>query len=163
MTNFEHYKKEIFELLNSNNVGIAISNNTMKPEECTGFDCDKCYLSTSKNGCSKALVRWLYEEYVEPPKQPKLTKKERQFCELVETGWITRGKYRELEYRNRKPKRSDMIYNKNCYFWKFDNNSGDTLYAKINMETAFPHLTFSFITWDDEPWSIEDLLKLEVE
>ena len=153
MTNFEYYKEDILALTNSINVGITIPTKTMKPGECTGFDCGKCYLGTSKNGCSKALVRWLYSEHVEQPKILTLTKKEKQFCELVDTGWIARDSDERLYYFKEEPA-------KNARHKRWE----AVPFSKVIEMNQFDNCDFDLITWDDtEPWSIEDLLKLEEE
>lgn len=56
-------------------------------------------VSVLTNMCSvKRLIKWLAEEYVEPV---KLNKKERLFCELVETGYVARDSNNRLYwYKN---------------------------------------------------------------
>ena len=142
MTNFEYYKEEILNIINDgNSLGVCKG----KPVKCTSIECSEC-ISSDEQGCDKGIYPWLYAEHKE---QPKLTKKERQFCELVETGWISRCKNGNLCIYSRKPTKLT-----NCWFSNYDNYADLTLFK----------LDFSFITWDDaEPWSVEDLLKLEVE
>jgi hypothetical protein len=158
MTNFEHYKKEILNITNRG-YNVAVVDN--EPTAC-GFvqNCRGCQLANAdaKWRCHLNRMEWLYEEYIEPPKQPKLTKKERQFCELVETGWICRTRIGILVYRleDNKPSKD---YTRGIWY-------GDNIRSKvmINVHEMFPSINFSLITWDDEePWRIEDLLKLEVE
>ena len=152
MTNFEYYKEEILGLANTDTVGIAILTDTMKPVECAGCSCDNCYLHI-KGGCSKALVRWLYSEHVEQPKTPTLTKKEKQFCELVDTGWIARDSDEQLYYFEEEPAK-----NKRHKRWE------QVPFSKVIEMNQFDNCNFSFITWEDtDPYNIENLLKLEVE
>lgn len=158
MTNFEYYKDEILEITNKGNAfGLYKS----KPISCIDVKCVNCDFSSSKkhnNPCSVNRMKWLYEEYVKPPKQPKLTKKERQLCELVETGWITRDESGCLNYYIKKPEKRDQY---KYGYWVV--NSDDDKKYNNNISSCL-NTPFSFITWDDaEPWSIEDLLKLEVE
>ena len=144
MTNFEYYKEEILAIT-SRDEKFGLVNN--KVQACYQTNCSECLFKDGDTGyCQKKLYNWLYEEHKE---QPKLTKKERQFCELLETGWITRDKDGELHHHKHFPHKSQNLWcNKN--------------YPRYYMNYYF--LKFSFITWDDsEPWSIEDLLKLEVE
>lgn len=79
-TNFEYYKDEILKISGSK-MEIAIVNN--RPVPCEETNCDACDF---RGFCSEwNLVVWLYAEHIE---QPKLTKRERAFCEAVQTGWI---------------------------------------------------------------------------
>ena len=149
MTNFEHYKKEILNITDRG-YNVAVVDN--EPTAC-GYvqHCEECQLEnkTEKWRCHLNRMKWLCEEHVEQPKKPKLTKKERQFCELVETGWIARSKNGCLNLFSKRPTKLT-----NCWFSNYNPFSDLTLF----------NFGFSFITWDDaEPWSIEDLLKLEVE
>ena len=147
MTNFEYYKEEILEIINKgNSLGVCKG----KPVSCSSIECRKC-ISYGLPGCSKGVYDWLYTEHKE---QPKLTKKERQFCELVETGWICRDAISNLWLFEKRPEKK--------YYpsWTVPNDKDNSYGICI---TKFPG-NFSFITWDDaEPWSVEDLLKLEVE
>lgn len=137
MTNFEKYKNEIL-ILAKNNRGFAFRMN--KITACKLSGCENCIFTGS---CIANRIKWLYEEYQEPA--PKLTKKERIFCEIVRHGYIARDKDGFL-----------------CVYDSFPvqrilNWFGD-LWIKIDPDT------FRFITWESgKVWSIESLLKLEVE
>lgn len=86
MTNFEYYKEQILETVNKHSTNFAVVDG--KPISCAVTPCPDCQI---KGGiCAVERIKWLYEEHIE---QPKLTKKERQFCELIETGWIARDNY----------------------------------------------------------------------
>lgn len=143
MTNFEYYKKEILEITNKG-CDVAVINN--KPVSCESLEyCTECQLKQHEN-CKSTLTKWFCAEHIE---QPKLTKKERQFCELVETGWFARCKNGDLCIYSEKPTKLT-----NCWFSNYKTYSNITLF----------NLPFPFIKWEDEePWSVEDLLKLEVE
>jgi hypothetical protein len=147
MTNFEYYKDEILEIVN-NDESLAVYKNSSKPVKCGSITCKEC-ISSNIDDCEKGIYNWLYAEHIE---KPKLTKKERQFCELIETGWIARDNNGSLYRYSKAPcKRSGGTWT------GFSGNS-------LCVDNRFPGCTFSFITWDDaEPWSVEDLLKLEVE
>lgn len=142
MTNFEYYKDTIIEITNKRSMVAVVHN---EPVLCKEIEsCTECQLNNGD--CHLNLIEWFCEEHKE---QPKLTKKERQFCELVETGWIARDVDDRLYHHKHLPHKSKNL-------WCHEN------YPRYNMNYYF--LKFPFITWEDEePWSIEDLLKLEVE
>ncbi len=156
MTNFEYYKEEILELANKSYPPML---NKGKIELCDGYDCSdckNCEFDNDEIGCIPYMLKWLYAEHKE---QPKLTKKERQFCELLETGWIARDKNGVIHVRDYKPVKMNTYWTsrESIHSWNLIGNC-----FVINKELF--NTPFSFITWDDaEPWSIEDLLKLEVE
>lgn len=147
MTNFEYYKDEILKVVNYTGSRFAINHDTGEIISCVGCSCDSCEFGYKKSlRCGREKMCWLYAEHIE---KPKLTKKERQFCELFETGWIARDRDGELYHCKCKPYKNDG---------EWINGSFD-----INIHN-FPDVPFSFITWDDkEPWSVEELLKLEYE
>lgn len=144
MNKFEKY----FEKLKNIEGNIAIIND--KPVECDPFaDCDKCIRSASDDKCSnKILIDWLAEEYIE---KHKLTKNEQKLCQVLKNGWLARDKFNGLYFHIVKPTT------------KYSNEwitLGTVL--KIN-DLIFEDVKFNFIKWEDkEPWSVEDLLKLEV-
>ena len=156
MTNYEYYKEELIELFSQRTAeasGIAVVDGA--PTACKRTYCGMCDLyelpeSSCNDNCMSARKAWLNAEHIE---KPKLTKKERMFCELVETGWISRDKYGALHYRtgdNKPNKKNDhWLGMVNCF---------------CNYLSNWPiDLDFFFITWNDkEPWSVEELLKLEV-
>ena len=141
MTNFEFWKDTLAEIVKTGD-DIAIVKG--KPRQCTGINCNEC---ERNNMCVEAdLIKWLLSEHIE---KPKLTKKERMFCELVETGWIARDADRRIWIFLKKPPKSD-------FGWSEIGHSMSHIFKDVN--------PFSFIKREDEePWSVEDLLKLEVE
>lgn len=148
MTNFEYYKDKILEITKTN-YGFAFIDN--KPVSCRYMRCSDCEFNNFNCVCGVERTKWLYEEHIE---QPKLNKKERQFCELVETGWIVRNSDGKLTLFGNKPAKNYT----SCW--------GGQYYHHINSSffTKYINCNFSFITWEDEePWSVEELLKLEVE
>jgi hypothetical protein len=98
------------------------------------------------------------------PNQPVLTKKEKTFCELLETGYIARDESGSLYYYSRyKPTK-----NIKCASWELSGDNYSEDYHRITYDDLLEYLgyniKFSFITWEDEePWRVEDLLKLRVE
>ena len=143
MNKFEKY----FEKLKNIEGNIAIIND--KPVECDPFaDCDKCIRSASDDKCSnKILIDWLAEEYIE---KHKLTKNEQKLCQVLKNGWLARDRFNGLYFYAVKPA-------KHSNEWA---TLGTVL--KIN-DLVFEDVKFDFIKWEDkEPWSVEDILKLEV-
>lgn len=145
MTNFEFWKDTLAEIVETGGAGANVAIVNDKPVRCSEIhDCKKC---DRCGKCNEAtLIKWLMEKHIE---KPKLTKKERMFCELVETGWIARDKDNKIWLHFNNPtKRADEWY-----------GVGYSMYHVFKGVTPF-----SFIKWEDEePWAVEDLLKLEVE
>lgn len=138
MTNFEKYKDEIL-LLAKNNRGFAFHMN--KITDCKLSGCKNCIFTGT---CIANRIKWLYEEYQEPA--PKLTKAEKGFCEVVKDGYIARDKNGDL-----------YLYNNPPYVTETD-------WRECGHCTRLCSKFFPFITWEsNKAWSIEDLLKLEVE
>ena len=148
MKNFEKFETEIMEIASC---GSSVAVVKGVPQHCNKTDCKDCDF----HGCKKCMHRryqWFYEEYKE---RPKLNKYERALCEALQKGWIARDKADDFWYLyDNKPKKYE-------YVWK---SIGRTITQQIRMVSASPEIKFDFIKWEDEePWSIEDLLKLEVE
>lgn len=141
MTNFEKYKDEILALTEKGKIFALLDDN--KIYACSKVDdCSRCKFSKSENGCLVETMKWLYQEA-----RPTLTTKERGFCEIIGQGYIARDKDSNLHFFKKSP-------NKKKGYW-------DTLIGEILQinNTHFPFITHE----DTEPWSIEDLLNLEVE
>lgn len=137
MTNFEKYKYEILEVIKQGD-NPALKNGVITP--CSTTKCIECENSTG-NGCIKKFIKWLYAEA-----KPTLTARERAFCEIVSEGCIARDKDGELYAYLDSPIKEEVQW------------GADSDYLILSNEY------FPFITWEDEkPWSIEELLKLEVE
>lgn len=145
MTNFEYFKDEIKAVgfnFAMNECGELVSCNSY-------IDCDDCRFN--KNGfCTHHKIKWLYEEHKE---QPKLTKNERKLCGLLRPyNYIARDKLGGVFVYAIKPSK-----NEETCIWD------DKPHALFSV-SPFTDCNFSFIKWeDDEPWSVVDLLKLEVE
>lgn len=138
MTNFEKYKDEILKLLDKNIDEIGILKTTGEPKNCYCINCTDCWFCNKD--CRLGFIKWLYQEYKE-----KLTKVERGFCEILQKGYIARDKNGNLFVYDGLPRKGE-------FSWM------DSMCRKIN-NNFFP-----FISWEsDKIWSIEDLLKLEVE
>lgn len=157
MTNFEKWKDELKKLVRKNN-GIAIVGG--EPVECEADTvCEDClFFWTADNGYCPADIdryaieytKWLLEEYKE---KPRLTKRQRAFCEAVGSGWLVRSfSGNVLNFYVNKPKRVDS---EDYPYW----TTHDDYYFTVN--NYLPK--FEFIKWKDEPYSIEEMLKWEIE
>lgn len=148
MKNFEKYEKEIMGIFNDGNC-FSVS----KKGEIVKCCLDNCKQCIFDDGCNQIIfTKWLYEEYVE---KPVLNKYERAFCEAVGTGWIVRWADGCLSLSKTKP----VKYTVHKYWLNTDEYVTPKIPYHIN-----PELKFGFIRWEDkEPWSIEELLKLEYE
>ena len=141
MTNFEKYKKEILHIA-KNNAKMAVSTKSLKPQYCIDTECTQCLFPSE--ACDTALIEWFYQEYQDPA--PKLTKAERGFCEIVKTGYIARNSDGSLYTYKEFPSKNDFEWG--------------SIIGRRRIKTS----SYSFITWESgKVWSIEDLLKLEVE
>lgn len=145
--NWSYYFDELFDILAAK---VAVKKDSGEPEECGGFECEECLF---KDGCVTLAREWLLSLYRPIEKQPVLTIRERTLLELVEPaerGWIARDKDGSLR-----------LYDAFSEFQKTGEEwicSGGAPLVGLDKEM------FPFIKWEDEePWSFEDLLKLEVE
>ena len=148
MTNFEFYKDEILaiEVMST----VAFSGGKIK--NCNDTRCEQCLFSSKHNGkvCSINLTNWLYSEYT-PPK-PTITKQEFTLLSLMKPGYIARDENNGLWWYSEKPQKC------NCTWEAKAHGLGKVNSKHINISDPFP-----FIKWeDDEPWSVEELLTLEV-
>lgn len=147
MTNFEKYVNTIINIRNqdSTDIAFAVDVKTGALGRCSEVGCDYCKFSCRHSGnscCEVNIVRWLFEKYQKPV--PKLTKAERGFCEILQTGYIARNKSGNLFVYNVPPRRTEIVWL--ASIWR-------------ELNCSF----YPFITWESgKAWSIEDLLKLEV-
>lgn len=142
MTNFEKYKDEILEI--SRTQAIAINKRRNAPEKCSNSVCSECLLHEGTYCNQRAIFQWLYSEYQEPA--PKLAKAEKGFCEILDDGYIARDKNGDL-----------YLYNNPPYVTETD-------WRECGHCTKLCSNFFPFITWESgKAWSMEELLKLEVE
>lgn len=142
MTNFEKHYNTIKEYAKKNKL-FAIINNI--PANCESIDsCKKCYFYYDGNyhcHLSLDLIKWLLEE------NRTLTKEEHAFCEMVNTGYLMRNENGELWYSIKEP-------------YRLRNQWVNPIIFFMNPK-LFPQ--FTFISWKDEPYKIEDLLTYPVE
>ena len=143
MTNFEFYADEIKAV----ECDFALHKDGYFTH-CGIISCNKCEFYGGVS-CTKAKIEWLYSEHKE---QPKLTQNEHKLCEILKDGYIVRDKSGSLYVNIEKPFKSDSKR-----YWDIHGE-----YWYIN-NLILNDCNFSFIKWEDEePWSVEDLLKSEV-
>lgn len=147
MTNYEFYKEEILQMCREGDgVRVFALANPNKLYKHNGNPC--C-------SCSCELLEWLYAEHV---KNPKLTKQERKFCELLEDKdcWFVRDSDETLCLFVDKPYKEDGED-----MWWVDKTGAAIMTGD---DLSIFEVKMTFIKWEDEePWSVEELLKLEVE
>lgn len=147
MTNFEKYKDEITQLTNEHK-RIAFMNG--KIVSCSDIDdCTICKFGNPRDSCHFLIVKWLCEEYTEPI---KLTHKQLAILKILETGWLARDDVvsKTLYWYSKKPKRGS------CTF-EIESNIG----VMERIQGFFD--VFDFIKWEDEPYSVEEMLRWDEE
>lgn len=144
MTNFEKYKDEITQLTNEHK-RIAFVNG--KIVSCSDIDdCTICKFGNPKDSCHFLIVKWLCEECTEPI---KLTHKQLAILEILETGWLARDdSSNRLYWYSEKPKRVN---------WHFETVSASG--KSMSVRGMFD--AFDFIKYEDEPYSVEEMLTWE--
>lgn len=148
MTNFEFYKDEILKIV-ANGDDIALLNG--KPVACDGVSCNDC--DRDGNCYERYIIDWLYAEHVE---KPKINKRTKMFFDAIETGWVARDSDGDLTLFTKKP-------NKEIYQWTNVECGGDWFRISGCFIYRFLVRDLCFIKWEDkEPWSVEDIRKLEV-
>ena len=143
MMNYEAYKEEIIKmLLDEGTASFGVFKGKIKT--CYRAKCSECNFDGVPS-CRAARKDWLRAEYIE---KPKLTQREWHLCKAIETGWIARNESGLLYRFEEKPNKSGEIW----------------FHPGIILSLRIVPNCFEFIQWQDkEPWSVEDLLKLEVE
>ena len=153
MKNREKFYKEILDIACNGRIMAVKKDNEVVC--CDNINCESCMFDSSidhigrSQACSDRLREWSESEYVE---KPTITSREKNFLDLLLPKWkyIARDSNNELYIYNEKPERRD-------YDWY----SNDGILCRIS--TRFFGNMFDFIKCEDEePWSIEDLKKLEV-
>ena len=138
-TNFEYYKDEILEIANKDD-DFGVVNGEVGA--CCASKCDKCLFYICDGLCSSvSKIQWLYAEHIE---QPKLTKRERAFCEAVQTGWIYKNAH-GCFWTDKKP-RSDSV----------------TTWSVAGSGCSYISVYGLHFDAVNDAETVEDLLKLEV-
>lgn len=152
MKNKEKFAKEIFDIAcRGDSIAITMTNNEIVP--CESIDYEKCIFKVEEyEKCSDKIKKWCESEYVE---KPTLTKNEKSYLDILLDNfkYIARDEDGTLVAFSTCPVKGNSI-------WYNYENKG--IYCIITTKN-FKNITFDFIRWmDEEPWSIEDLKKLEV-
>ena len=153
MKNREKFAKEILDIA-CNGATIAVTQEN-KVVCCGDINCSQCLFGKKDNYVyycdDEKRMQWSESEYVE---KPTITSREKNFLDLLLPKWkyIERDKNNELYVYQFKSTCNDgsrdFILNKIIYY-----RIPVDMYGNM----------FAFIKWkDEEPWSIEDLKKLEV-
>jgi hypothetical protein len=146
-TNFEFYKDQIIESLEKRSGKCSCK----KIAQLIGMEAafnELCNGDVYCSNCLAIVMKKLSKEHIEAP---KLTKRERAFCEAVQTGWIARDCDMELCYFKNEPTLLSGVW-----------SSEDSQYAsfkELNLQDPFMFIRDT----DAACWSVEELLKLEVE
>lgn len=148
MKNKEKFAKEILDIACKSEKFSVIKSGEIT--FCDRFKCDMCKFndSTGEKSCRTKRYKWSESEYVE---KSTITSREKNFLDalLSNCKYIARDKDNLLYVYYDKPIRGNK-------FWISD-------YASHDMPKDMHGDVFSFIKWEDEePWSIDDLKKLEV-
>lgn len=145
MTNREKYAKELLNVACTGKK-IAIDKRTMQIRSCAWFECVHCLLNEGDD-CGAKLSEWAESEYIE---QPKISKKDRAFLDYIRDvyNFVVRDKEGKLFIYSSKPYKN---YDGAWIGW-------GKKYGLRCFDVELPMVKWS----DSEPWSIEDLNKLEV-
>lgn len=148
MKNREKFAKEILDIACKSEKFSVIKSGEIT--FCDRFKCDMCKFNdfTGEKSCRTKRYEWSESEYVE---KPTITSREKNFLYALLSNYkyIARDKDNLLYVYYDKPIHGNK-------FWISE-------YAYHDMPKDMYGDVFSFIKWnDEEPWSIEDLKKLEV-
>lgn len=148
MTNREKYAEQILDIAcNGESIALDVKGNI---NSCDNIGCDECIFNRNYDpNCEERVKQWANSEYIE---KSKISEKDRRFLDYLPISfkYIIRDSRGDLYAYESKPYKS-------IYGWcDFPNNAKRN---SMNYKVSFPMVKWS----DTEPWSIEDLKKLEVE
>lgn len=149
MKNREKFAKEILDIACKGGTITITKDN--KVVNCDDITCGHCLFNkTDDSICHRdvnSFYRWTESEYVE---KHTITSREKNFLDslLPNFKYIARDEDNLLYVYYDKPIRGNKM-------WISD-------YASHDMPKDMYGDIFSFIKWEEEPWSIEDLKNLEV-
>lgn len=151
MKNKEKYTKEIVDIV-CEDVSFGVDKRTGSPASCRELHCGKCLLNEmNRYACYDSRKEWADSEYVE---RPVISKRDKAFLEYLreEYRFIARDENGRLYVYSSKPCR-DKSFKRWC---SCGHSNSPSLHLNYNID--FPMIKWS----DEEPWTIEDLEKLEV-
>ena len=142
MKNKEKYAKEIMNIACSGN-RIAMLKKSGRIVSCEGTLCSLC--SFYSIDCRKNIKDWTESECV---KKPVISKRDRAFLEYIDKkfNYIARTYNGHIRLFAVEPERGQMI-------WKSE-------YLTSILDSL--NIVLPMVKWEDEPWLIGDLKKLEV-
>lgn len=145
MTNMEFYRTEI-EKLTSRGLTIAIKKDGTVVECTSGHLCDECIFNRGEEYCTDvSTIKWLMSEHED---KPTITAREWHFLKFIQTGWLVRDTSDGAWWFRKRPQKTETMWNAT---------------SRCQYITELADGAFPFIKWEDEePWSVEELLKLEV-
>lgn len=144
MKNKEKFAKEIIDIA-CNGRDVAVCKSTGKPIDCVDIVCSKCSLAVGS--CTELRKEWAESEYIE---KPVISKRDREFLEHINCNY----KYIARDMRGGL-----------CVFLGEPRKMNDCWVSTGEMRNGLKifNIDFPMIEWGKpEPWSIEDLKKLEV-
>lgn len=146
MKNRDKYAEELLNVACTGKK-IAIDKRTMQIRSCAWFECVHCLLDEGDD-CGAKLSEWAESEYIE---QPKISKKDRAFIDYIRDvyNFVVRNKADKLLLDGSKP-------------WKTDDGVWVSISGNIYGLGCFDVKLPMVKREDKEPWTIEDLKKLEV-
>ena len=153
MKNREKFAKEILNVACNGRLMAVTKDNEVVC--CDNINCESCMFESlvgRSQACSDRLREWAESEYVE---KPTITSREKNFLDLIVSKWkyIARDKDKNLYVFDSLPSKGDNGWrSENILMCDYCN-----IFKKLFGDM------FDFIKFEnEEPWSIEDLKKLEV-
>lgn len=151
MKNKEKYVKEIVDIV-CEDVSFGVDKRTGSPASCRELHCGKCLLNEmNRRACYNSRKEWADSEYVE---RPVISKADRTFLDYIrdEDKYMARDENGKLFVYETRPKKEEVSW---VSFGLISEH-----YLPLN---PIFNVDFPMIKWsDEEPWTIEDLKKLEV-
>ena len=153
MKNREKFAKEILDIACNGRLMAVTKDNEVVC--CDNINCESCMFESlvgRSQACSDRLREWAESEYVE---KPTITSREKNFLDLIVSKWkyIARDKDKNLYVFDSLPSKGDNG-------WRIENI---LMCDYCNIFKKLFGDMFDFIKFEnEEPWSIEDLKKLEV-
>lgn len=143
-TNFEFHNNELLDFIVHS---WTVAKQHGELVRCCDIECKDCDFTldfSECEKCSEARRKYFSAEHIE---QPKLTNRERAFCEVAQTGWIARDNNGRIHWYSRKPYKSGEEW--------FYNGDRFVDFTNFNLFSCVKGL-------EETPYAVEDLLKLEV-